>query len=78
MKKETGIHELFRSDPERADYLVWDRRSDPLTRRGFVKGLAGFSALVGAEIVFHHKMRRLAGLDLREMADAHRGAQYRP
>ncbi|MCY3751216.1 MAG: sulfite oxidase [Gammaproteobacteria bacterium] len=56
MKKETGIHELFRSDPERADFLVWGRRSDPLTRRGFIKGLAGFSAIVGAEVVFHHNM----------------------
>ena len=56
MKKEAGIHELFRSDPEKADYLVWGRRSDPLTRRGFVKGLAGFSAVVGAEVVFHHTM----------------------
>ena len=56
MKKEAGIHELFRSDPERADYLVWGRRSGPLTRRGFVKGLAGFSAIVGAEAVFHHNM----------------------
>ena len=56
MKKETGIHELFRSDPERADFLVWGRRSDPLSRRGFVKGLAGFSAIVGAEVVFHHNM----------------------
>ena len=56
MKKETGIHELFRSDPERADFLVWGRRSDPLTRRGFVKGLAGFSGIIGAEVVFHHTM----------------------
>ena len=56
MKKETGIHELFRSDPERADFLVWGRRSDPLTRRGFVKGLAGFSAILGAEVVFHQNM----------------------
>ena len=56
MKKETGIHELFRSDPERADFLVWGRRSDPLTRRGFIKGLAGFSGIIGAEVVFHHNM----------------------
>ena len=56
MKKETGIHELFRSDPERADFLVWGRRSDPLTRRGFIKGLAGFSGIIGAEAVFHHNM----------------------
>ena len=56
VKKETGIHELFRSDPERADFLVWGRRSDPLTRRGFIKGLAGFSGIIGAEVVFHHNM----------------------
>ena len=56
MKKEIGIHELFRLDPERADYLLWGRRSDALTRRGFVKGLAGFSGIIGAQVVYHHAM----------------------
>ena len=56
MKKEIGIHELYRLDPERADYLLWGRRSDPLTRRGFVKGLAGMTGVIGAGIVYHHYM----------------------
>ena len=68
MKKEVGIHELFRSDPERADSLVWGRRADALTRRGFVKGLAGFSAIIGAEIVFHPDMP--AGLIPAVLADS--------
>ena len=37
---------------KKRNYLVWGRRADPLTRRGFIKGLAGFSAIVGAEVVF--------------------------
>lgn len=56
MKKEIGLHELFRLDPERADYLLWGRRSDPVTRRGFVKGLAGITGVIGAGIVYHHTM----------------------
>ena len=56
MQKEIGIHELFRLDPERADYLLWGRRSDPLSRRGFVKGLAGLTGVIGAGIVYHHTM----------------------
>ena len=56
MKKEIGIHELFSLDPERADYLLWGRRSDPLSRRGFVKGLAGFTGVIGAGIVYQHAM----------------------
>ena len=56
MKKEIGIHELFRLDPERADYLLWGRRSDPLSRRGFVKGLAGLTGAIGAGIVYQHTM----------------------
>ena len=56
MKKEIGIHELFKLDPERADYLLWGRRSDPLSRRGFVKGLAGLTGVIGAGIVYQHTM----------------------
>ena len=47
-----GIHEIFAADPERADWEVWGRRSDPRTRRGFLQGLGAMSALVGAKIVF--------------------------
>ena len=56
MKKEIGIHELYRLDPERADYLLWGRHSDPVTRRGFVRGLAGITGVIGAGIVYHHTM----------------------
>ena len=56
VKKELGIHELFSADPEKADFLLWGRRSDALSRRGFVKGLAGFTAFIGAEVVYHHTM----------------------
>ena len=56
MNKEIGIHELYRLDPERAEYLLWGRRSDPVTRRGFIKGLAGFTGVIGAGIVYHHTM----------------------
>ena len=56
MKKEIGIHELYRGDPERADYLLWGRRPDPVTRRGFVRGLAGITGVIGAGIVYHHTM----------------------
>ena len=47
-----GLHELFAADPERADWQVWGRRSDPRTRRGFLQGLGAMSALLGARIVF--------------------------
>ena len=64
VKKEIGIHELFRLDPERADYLLWGRRSDTLSRRGFVKGLAGLTGAIGAGIVYQHTMP--AGLGRRD------------
>ena len=53
-----GIHELYNEDPMTADELVWDRKSDPLTRRGFLTkgGLAAMSAAVGASIPFAHLM----------------------
>ena len=47
-----GIHQYFSSDPERADWEVWGRRSDPRTRRGFLKGLGATTAVLGAKIVF--------------------------
>ncbi|MDX1459784.1 MAG: sulfite oxidase [Xanthomonadales bacterium] len=56
--KRRGLHELYRDDPERADDLVWGRRADPLTRRGFLggTGYAAMSAAVGASIPFAHLM----------------------
>lgn len=52
MKKTRGIHHFFGQDPERADWETWGRRSDPTSRRGFVKGLGAFAALVGAKVAF--------------------------
>lgn len=53
-KRERGIHETFAQDPERADWEAWGRRTDYVTRRGFVSGLAAFSAIVGARVPFAH------------------------
>ncbi|MEN8217417.1 MAG: hypothetical protein ABFS56_13830 [Pseudomonadota bacterium] len=33
MKKERCIHELYAEDSEKADWLVWGRKTDPMTRR---------------------------------------------
>ena len=46
------------SGPIRKERISWYGAgvSDPLTRRGFIKGLAGFAGIVGAEAVFHHNM----------------------
>ena len=59
MKDKTrGIHELYADDPVAADEKLWGRKSDPLTRRGFLKkgSLAAMSAAVGASIPFAHLM----------------------
>jgi hypothetical protein len=57
-QKKRGIHEIYSDDPIAADELVWGRKSDPLTRRGFLTrgGLAAMSAAVGASIPFAHLM----------------------
>ncbi len=55
-RRVRGIHEVFAADPERADWEVWGRRSDPRTRRGFLQGLGAMTALVGAKIVFSDVM----------------------
>ena len=54
MKKKVGIHELYAEDAEKADLLLWNRKADPVTRRGFLRGsgLAAVSAAVGATIPF--------------------------
>lgn len=53
-----GLHELYAIDPERADLLLWGRKTDPLSRRGFFKkaGLATMTAALGCEIVFWDRM----------------------
>ena len=59
-KRERGIHELYGADPVEADRRIWGRRSDPLTRRGFLNrgGLAAMSAVLGASIPLAHLMPR--------------------
>ena len=56
--KKRGIHELYNADPIEADDLVWNRKSDPVTRRGFLtkSSLVAMSAAVGASIPFAHLM----------------------
>ncbi|NNL62704.1 MAG: sulfite oxidase [Woeseiaceae bacterium] len=57
-RKQRGIHELYSTDPVAADAQLWGRRSDPMTRRGFLTrgSLAAMSAAVGASIPFAHLM----------------------
>jgi DMSO/TMAO reductase YedYZ molybdopterin-dependent catalytic subunit len=52
--KKRGIHELYETDPVAADEILWGRKTDPLTRRGFLTkgGLVAMSAAVGASIPF--------------------------
>jgi DMSO/TMAO reductase YedYZ molybdopterin-dependent catalytic subunit len=54
MNKNKGLHDIYADDPEKADELVWGRKSDKLSRRGFVKGsgLAAMTAVLGASIPF--------------------------
>jgi DMSO/TMAO reductase YedYZ molybdopterin-dependent catalytic subunit len=56
-RKERHIDELYANDPERADALVFGRRTD-VSRRGFLggAGLAAMSAAVGGSIVHHASM----------------------
>jgi len=56
--KKRGIHELYAEDPAVADDLVWGRKVDPITRRGFLtKGsLVAMSTAVGASIPLAHLM----------------------
>ncbi len=53
-RPELGIHELYGTDPDSADKQLWGRQSDPVTRRGFLKGsgLAAMSVALGASIPF--------------------------
>jgi len=56
-RKERNLFELFADDPERADEVLFGRRSHA-DRRGFLKGagLATMAAMVGATIPFHRLM----------------------
>ncbi|MEO1204033.1 MAG: molybdopterin-dependent oxidoreductase, partial [Pseudomonadota bacterium] len=55
--RRRGIHELYATDPIEADEQAWGRKSDPLTRRGFLKGsgLVAMSTALGASIPFADK-----------------------
>lgn len=55
-RKTLGLHQLYQEDPIQADWKIFGRLSSPKTRRGFLKGLAAMSALVGGEIVFANTM----------------------
>ena len=54
MNKEKGLHELYSEDPIEADELLWNRKVDPVTRRGFLSRSAwlAMSAAVGGRIIF--------------------------
>ena len=56
--KKRGIHELYNQDPVTADELLWGRKANPMTRRGFLtKGsLVAMSTAIGASIPFAHLM----------------------
>ena len=53
-----GIHALYADNPVAADDLVWGRKTDPITRRGFLtqSSLIAMSTAVGASIPFAHLM----------------------
>lgn len=55
---KAGIHALYRRDPFAADEALWGRSSDPVSRRGFLKGggLAAMTAALGASIPFARYM----------------------
>jgi DMSO/TMAO reductase YedYZ molybdopterin-dependent catalytic subunit len=54
--KHQGIHELYQRDPIKADQIVFQRKSNILSRRGFLSGLASMTTLLGSEIVFANAM----------------------
>ncbi len=54
--KERGIHEMFLKDSRQADWEVFGRETDPVTRRGFLSGLGKMSSLLGGYVVFHQFM----------------------
>ncbi len=59
MKKgKIGLRELYAKDPIEADMKVWGRKTNPLTRRGFLtkSALASMSAVLGGNIVFANNM----------------------
>nr|MDQ2695204.1 sulfite oxidase [Pseudomonadota bacterium] len=57
-QRQRGIHELYAAGPEQADWLVWGRKTDPVSRRGFLRrsGLLAMTAVLGAHIPFWRHM----------------------
>jgi len=55
---ERGLFELYDEDPIAADERVFGRRSDPTTRRGFLKGtgLSMLGAIIGGSIPYSSRM----------------------
>lgn len=55
---ERGLFELYAEDPLAADERIWGRRSDPQTRRGFLRhaGLSALGAAIGINIPFAGRM----------------------
>ena len=53
-----GLHQLYAEDPLKADKLLWDRETDPASRRGFLKrsGLLAMVTAIGASIPFSKNM----------------------
>ena len=54
MMKKIGIHKLYSQNPIVADRLLWDRETDPISRRGFLGnvGLISMSTVLGGVIPF--------------------------
>ena len=78
--KEQGLFELYQSNPDEADYLLFGRETHP-DRRGFLKkaGLAMMGAMVGAAIPFHRNIpAHFIPVALAEMADPHLATRSGP
>ena len=56
-KRERSLDELYNDDPERADALVFGRKTGP-SRRGFLSGasVAAVGAVAGSAIPFSHNI----------------------
>lgn len=57
-KHSKGLHELYAEDPIKADELLWNRKTDKSSRRGFLKssGLLAMATAIGASIPFSKNM----------------------
>jgi DMSO/TMAO reductase YedYZ molybdopterin-dependent catalytic subunit len=57
-EKQRGLHDLYGENADVADEKLWGRRTDPMTRRGFLSNssLVAMSTAVGATIPFAHLM----------------------